>query len=316
MKVEPPVVAAFRWSTLMMGAATVLGGTGAAAMRGNMEVMPAIICLLFAMSAQMASNMTYSHTLLSDRVSHARKESAGGFPVPTELVERCAAARIGMNASILLTVMIGLALIAIGGVWTLIPGALIAILAWLLYARPFMLIESQWAPLICFLIFGPIGVFSTMMVQGVWSPGNPWTWYDCQLGIYLGLSFGFYAAACQLLFHLSAFEKGTGTHRLILPARMGVPFTAGAIQACAVIGAAIIIVCCLTLQIWEPWVSMIPPAAAMIATFVLVYCGVLSHRMPMARVPLTGMAIFFCYGLLMLIAGIITGDPDRGGYLM
>ena len=49
-------VEAMRLRTLPVGASAVLAGTGLAALDGTVRPLPAVICLLFALLAQIASN--------------------------------------------------------------------------------------------------------------------------------------------------------------------------------------------------------------------------------------------------------------------
>ena len=45
----------------MMGIGAVLAGTASAAIRGNTEYMPATLCIIFVVCAQMSANMYYRY---------------------------------------------------------------------------------------------------------------------------------------------------------------------------------------------------------------------------------------------------------------
>ena len=114
---------------LMISVATVAGGTAAATLRGNLEVFPATLCLVFALLTQISA--TYWHFYLKARSYHNSNDmvDAEFARLPKTSVLRESALGVGI-----LAVTVALALMAMDGIWTLVVGSVLAVV--LYFRRP------------------------------------------------------------------------------------------------------------------------------------------------------------------------------------
>lgn len=93
------------FQSLLLSAGTVVAGTAAAVVRGNMEVLAASVCLLFALSMQLGCNCYHSYLLmrrsepLPGRLDRVRNE---------EQVLSLRVLREGSFACLIISLMLGL----------------------------------------------------------------------------------------------------------------------------------------------------------------------------------------------------------------
>lgn len=189
--------------SLLIGVSTVLAGSAAAGLHGNLEILPAILCMLFAVFAQMASNLahrymdecTNSGENIDDKISGV---SESGIPTKIILKE-------GFISVMLITIMIGCAIATMTGWWAFVLGLIIFLIGWVTNAGP-MLVRTPWSLLSTFLLFGPIGVIGTSLVQSLHEATDPLGWYDLSPAIYIGCVMGFMTANCHIVYNFASYH--------------------------------------------------------------------------------------------------------------
>jgi len=161
-------VLAARPKTLPAAIAPVLVGSAVAASDGGFSLLPALLALLCALLIQIGTNLAndyYDFVKGADteqRIGPVRVVQSGLIPAAT--------VRSAMIFVFVLTFLLGLYLVIIGG-WPILAIGLASILFAILYtAGPFPLAYHGLGELFVFLFFGIIAVTGTYYVQALsWS---------------------------------------------------------------------------------------------------------------------------------------------------
>ena len=156
-------IEASRPKTLPAAVAPVLLGTAMSFQAGSMHIIPALICLGFAVLVQIGTNLANDYL---DGVKGTdtklrlgpRRAVASGLVVP----EKMKFAAIAVLAA---SFCLGSSLIAFGGWWLLIVGISSVSCAWLYTGGPYPLAYNGLGDIFVILFFGIIAVACTYYVQ-------------------------------------------------------------------------------------------------------------------------------------------------------
>lgn len=178
-------IEAMRLRTLPVSVAGVVMGCGCAAYYSAFHWMPALICLLFALIAQIASNFANEYY---DYANGLDKKGRAGFR--RGVTEGDISPRAMFIASwclVFFDCLLGLTLLYWGGIWLIIPGIAIAIFAIAYSAGPYPLSHHGLGDIAVIIFFGLVPVSLTTYVQV-----QQWNWHSISLPI--GTSIGLMAA--------------------------------------------------------------------------------------------------------------------------
>ena len=158
-----PWVEAVRLRTLPVSTAGVVAGCGYAWLHGGFRWFPAVVCLLFALLAQITSNFANEYY---DYVNGSDKKGRQGFRRGvTEGDISPKAMKNATFATLLLACALGCCLIPFGG-WELVPiGVLIAVFALAYSAGPYPLSRIGLGDVAVLVFFGIVPVCLTFYVQ-------------------------------------------------------------------------------------------------------------------------------------------------------
>lgn len=192
--------------TLWMGVGTVMAGTAAAVVRGNMELLPAILCLIFTIFAQLTGN--FYHAYYELRKEHERIFAKESFIDDNDDTERgnpflVRVLREASMASFLISATTGMALLTLAGqwLWFMVMGIFVYGQFLVLHYGPRPLINSPVAMLVTFLLFGPLGVMSVSLIQSQREAiGSIWSFFDTAPSLYIGPACGLMALTVHYLF--------------------------------------------------------------------------------------------------------------------
>lgn len=178
-------IEATRLRTLPVSVAGVIAGSGCAAVYGKFQWLPASICLLFAVVAQIASNFAneyYDYAYGFDKKGREgfRRGVTEGDISPSAMLR---ATWILVAADSLL----GLTLLYWGGAWLLLPGIAITLFAVGYSAGPYPLSHHGLGDLAVFIFFGLVPVTLTCLVQT-----GEWQWQSVSIPV--GAAIGLMAA--------------------------------------------------------------------------------------------------------------------------
>lgn len=204
------LVKASNFPTLLMGISSVFGGTAAAAARGNVEWLPMILCLFFAVTIQIAANLV--HRYYDNKYELGENDIDGVYNTYTrteysQFLKSCALVMFMVSA------MPGLALMAVSGWWTLIFAALILLFIYLVNCKPVHLCHTPIYTFITFLVFGPIATIGTSLCQSQIHAVHPFSWFDLQPACNMSIIMGLMAVNCHLVYNYASYNVDLGDGR-------------------------------------------------------------------------------------------------------
>ncbi|MDE5869084.1 MAG: 1,4-dihydroxy-2-naphthoate octaprenyltransferase [Muribaculaceae bacterium] len=162
-----PWIEAMRLRTLPVSVAGVIAGTACALFDGGFKFLPFIICLLFALLAQIASN--FANEYFDFKKGLDKKGREGFRRGVTEGDISPDAMKKAIIGVLVADALIGLSLVYWGGWWMIPIGIFIAIFALAYSAGPYPLSHHGLGELAVILFFGFIPVSLTCYLQtGNW----------------------------------------------------------------------------------------------------------------------------------------------------
>lgn len=161
-------VEAMRLRTLPVSVAGVIAGTGCAVLLGSFRVAPALLCLLFAMLAQVASNFGNEYYDFKNGIDS--KGRAGFRRGVTEGDISPVAMKRATYCTLLVAAAVGCAMLFYGPWWLVIVGIVIMLFALAYSAGPYPLSHHGLGDIAVVLFFGVVPVVFTCYLQvGSWN---------------------------------------------------------------------------------------------------------------------------------------------------
>ena len=161
-------IEAMRLRTLPVSVAGVLSGTGLAIWQGKFSLVPALLCLVFAITAQIASN--FANEYYDYRNGMDRKGREGFRRGVTEGDISPQAMKYATFGTLGMAALAGCAMLFIGGLW-LLPIGICILLAALAYSTgPYPLSHHGLGDITVVIFFGIVPVSLTYWLQaGEWN---------------------------------------------------------------------------------------------------------------------------------------------------
>lgn len=161
-------IEAMRLRTLPVSIAGVLAGCGCAIVQGGFSAMPAALCLLFALSAQIASNFGNEYYDFKNGMDRKGRE---GFrrgvtegDITPQAMKRATFAMLGIAAAI------GCSMLFYGGWWLIPIGCIILLFALAYSTGPYPLSHHGLGDVTVVIFFGVVPVTLTCHLQtGAWN---------------------------------------------------------------------------------------------------------------------------------------------------
>ena len=161
-------VEAMRLRTLPVSVAGVIAGTGCAVLLGSFRAAPALLCLLFAMLAQVASNFGNEYYDFKNGID--RRGRAGFRRGVTEGDISPVAMKRATYCTLLAAAAVGCAMLFYGPWWLVIVGIVIMLFALAYSAGPYPLSHHGLGDIAVVLFFGVVPVVFTCYLQvGSWN---------------------------------------------------------------------------------------------------------------------------------------------------
>lgn len=155
-------------ASLIISAGSVMGGLTASVIRGGITIFPAILTLLFALLLQTTANLYHGYLDLN----YGAGENISGMgdrDSRSDKSSRVMLLRIVANGFAILTMTAGVSLFSFIGWIGVGYAALISVILYFYFAGPKPAVRTQWSVIFTFIIFGPIGVSGTALIQNMQS---------------------------------------------------------------------------------------------------------------------------------------------------
>lgn len=160
-------VEAMRLRTLPVSIAGVLAGCGCAVWQGSFSFVPALLCLLFALSAQIASNFANEYYDYKNGLD--RKGREGFRRGVTEGDISPEAMKRATFLMLLAAALFGSLMLLYGGLWLIIVGCVILLFALAYSTGPYPLSHHGLGDVAVIIFFGVVPVTFTCYLQtGGW----------------------------------------------------------------------------------------------------------------------------------------------------
>lgn len=285
-------IEALRPRTLPVSVAGVLVGVACAALHDKFNWLPAAICLLFAIIAQIASNLANEYY---DFANGLDKKGRQGFR--RGVTEGDIDPKSMFRATYILVAadcLLGLSLITWGGWWLIFPGALIALFALGYSTGPYPLSHHGLGDIAVIIFFGlvPVSLTDYLLQQH---------WYWNSISIPLGLAVGLMAANVLIVNNYRDMDddRNVGKHTtVVLFGRKTMAY------AYLFSGLSAVVITLLSTGSETNWLVAIP-----CAIYIIPHCLIwhkMKHSSGVALNPLLGLtaANLLLFSILFLILSI------------
>lgn len=245
-------IEAMRLRTLPVSVAGVITGTGCALAVGGFNWVPALICLIFAILAQIASN--FGNEYFDFRHGLDKKGREGFRRGVTEGDLTPVAMRNATFATLVLSSVIGLSLLLYGGWWLIAVGVAVAVFALAYSAGPFPLSSKGWGDVAVIIFFGFVPVILTAYLQ----TGD---WKALPISGPLGLSTGMLAALVLVVNNYRDMDDDREVGKKTTVVRFGRRVMSGVYLASSFVGVTVALVALV------PYAHLIFPIVGIIFLF-------------------------------------------------
>lgn len=305
-----PLWQAMNCNTLMVGVGCVLAGISAAMVHGNADFLPSAICVIFVIFAQLSANCYFKYSDLKAHEPETKGALDGKDLIYNNGVDRLLFYKIFAFSMGLFALMAGCCIMALGGIWVLVIGIFVIITAWLLVSGPMPLAVTPWAPVFTFILFGPITVISTCIVQLLHDNPDPISWFDLSPAFYKCILMGFMATNANLAYTYvnSRYSRSRGDQTFTTS--FGVKRTRTVFLVNSIISFLIVFLAYVDKHIGYRWVSLL---AGGICLLLNIYIWWRMKNAPVhSHITVTTLADFnvLLMGILSIIAAHAIGLPD------
>lgn len=292
-------------SSLMMGVGAVFAGMASAALHGNTEYLPATLCLLFVCFMQLAGNYYY---LYYDELHHCGN-SIDSHISNTQQMPANALKEFSFGV-LLLAIMVGFTLASMGGWWIILMGIVVLLLSWISCGGSHPLLRTPYGIITTFLLFGPVCVITTSLIQSSYEATEMLNWFDIAPSIFMSVVIGLMAVNANLLYAYSTYLTDLKNSKQSFANQLGRKTTRVVFFINGIIYTAVSVFMCIDLDLDAYGFDMLPSTLCFIIDL---YIWWKMRTMPRYRlkelVPLGTLNILIM-GVLSFIIFEITGVPD------
>ena len=309
-----PLRKVFHFPALLIGIGAVLGGTAAANLRGNAEVLPATLCLIFVIFAQLAGIALYLYNVVkkmrTEKGLDSKSDIRGEREEATKLAARETYYKAFTFGFALMAFMVGNSMCSMGGYMMILIGAFIFVAGWFMMAGRYPLLDTPWGPLFSFLLFGPIAVITTSLIQSQHEATEALNWFDIAPSLYMSGSIGFLAAIANIVTNHVRYDYDRRAHNETFLITFGRKTSRKIILLCAFLCAAMMIFSAYRLDFVHPWQALIPTVPTLAVNLWIVYALRTRPADNLKIVELISYANVTLFGLLSLIVSFFYGVTE------
>lgn len=294
--------------TTMISMAAVLSGCAAAACRDNFELLPAILCLAFVFIAQLYANMARNYYALKHNYADIVDDS--GHTWRQRLMSVYSEIYKGL---FWMSVMVGLALISLSGWWIIAVGVMIYCMGWMYCAPPLVLSRTPWGAVMVFLIYGPVEVIGTSLVQSQTGTITPFNEFDLAPAIILSVSVGLMAVMSHITLGMMTYREDILNSKRTLVVAFGPKWARRLYLALAVSAYVVMWGCVLLLDFRYPgWDMAVPSLWLVISVLIWWRLGRAGTAYERERLALGTMFNTFALWVITFVLFVYLGDSWAG----
>lgn len=253
-------------TTLLMGVGSVFAGLTASSLRGGFAIFPALLTLLFVVFMQIAANLRYGYSDMTYMMGE-------NFAIATVGVGKGSGMRVGAHMRLMKIMSNGFALLALTAGMPLLEfigwtGALYAtaviLAAYFTFSGPKPLIRTIWSLLVTFIVFGPVCVSGTALIENP-SPSAPLIpiWICSLIG-------GLLAVNAHIAIGYTRYREDLMNNKTTITVRLGRKATRSIYLADSLVVAAAIAVGPYMMSFPTPWLG-IPVALCLVGSALAIF---------------------------------------------
>lgn len=256
-------------ASLIISTGAVMGGLTASVIRGGIVVFPAIMTLIFALLLQTSANLYHGYADLQ----YGAGENISGMndrDSRSSNSSRVLILKIVANGFGILTITAGLSLFSFIGWLGVGYFATILVMLYFYFAGPNPLVRTKWSLVFTFLLFGPIAVSGTALIQ------NPFSANWLPVAVY-SVIIGLLAVNAHIAVQYLRYEEDRMNGKETLVTAKGGHFTRILYLVDAALITTILIIRPSAVDFVTPWVGIIL-GICLLGTSIWVFC--MMHRDP------------------------------------
>lgn len=252
-------------ASLILSVGAVNAGLTASVIRGGITFFPALMTFFFAVLLQISGNLYHGYKHFKYNKSNFDNHTSR-----SDKASRAMLMKVVANAIAILALTTGFALFSFVGWLGVAYLAVIGVILFFYFDGPHPIVRTRWSLLVTFLLFGPVAVSGTAIVQ----MPNSSEWLP--VAVYSIIN-GLMAVNAHIAIQYLHFEddKAIGVETLVIA--KGGFFTRFVYLADAIIVSAILIIRPSAVEFVSPWVG-VGLAAILMITSVWVFAHM--HRDP------------------------------------
>ncbi|MDE5850684.1 MAG: hypothetical protein K2H38_11120 [Muribaculaceae bacterium] len=258
-------------ASLIISAGAVMGGLTASVIRGGITLFPAFMTLLFALLLQTSANLYHGYLDLC----FGAGENIGGMrdrDSRSSNSSKVMLLRIVANGFAILTITAGLSLYPFIGWLGVGYFALLLLMLYFYFAGPRPMVRTKWSLVFTFLLFGPIAVSGTALIQNMHSDN----WLPIAVYSFI---IGLLAVNAHIAVQYLRYEEDLMNCKETLVTSKGGHFTRFVYLGNAVLVTAILIIRPSAVDFVTPWIGIII-GICLLASSIWVFS--MMHRNPTA----------------------------------
>lgn len=313
MKRLPPVLANAHLSSLMLGTGAALSGIACASLTGNSEMLPATLCIIFAIFAQQAGNFYYRFFDIRNQCGKDIDSRIAEKSVKTPsftILKECSVAMVMLSA------MVGFAIASMGGWWTLPVGIFIAVAGWLSCGSSMPLLRTPFGVVCSFILFGPVCVVATCLLQVMHESTGRVVWTYLFPSFYMAVVIGLMCVNATIVYGYANYYNDLRNSKVTIVGALGRRNSRILFFTNGIVYTAVTVAMCLQLHLDIKGLDMMP---SIICFLIDLYIWWQLRTRPRYQIePLIDLGNFnvLLMGLMSYMVFEITGTPDLSQFTL
>lgn len=277
-------------ASLIIGVGAVMAGLTASVIRGGISVFPAIMTLIFGMLLQISANLYHGYADLNysagENISGMQDRGARSFNS-----SRVQLIKIVANGFGILALTAGFSLFAFVGWIGIAYMAVIILILYFYFAGPKPIVRTQWSIAVTFLLFGPVAVSGTAIIQ------NPVSSDWLPVAIYSMIN-GLLAANAHIAIQYLRYEEDRRNDKKTLMTERGGSLTRFVYLGNIFLVCLILVIRPCAVDFVSPWVGVILAICLLLSS---AWVFTMMHRNPIKVSRMVRTVTMYQYILVIIV---------------